>query len=178
MNRNQPEIDLVRRAQVGDPEAFDTLVRRYQPGVRLVVAQCVPARHVDDAVQEALLAAYKVLPTMREPARFGPWLATIAHRRAIRYLEGPSELTGLDQMIVRYVPAIVDRIVEGERDLALRRAIEALPPDLKSVVSLHYGEEWPVRQISDFLNLPVTTIKWRLHEARRLLRKELQGKHP
>ena len=173
MDEQELEIQRVISAQGGNPQAFDALARHYRPALRLVVARIVPGPLVDDAVQDALITAYKALPKLADPARFGPWLATIARRRAIKSLQKPRERTGLDEMILAYLPSVSTHLIEAERNQRLKCAIRELGEELQACVVLYYGHDWSVREVADFLHLPNTTVKWRLHEARRQLRHRL-----
>ncbi|MDW8364445.1 MAG: sigma-70 family RNA polymerase sigma factor [Abditibacteriales bacterium] len=63
---------------------------------------------------------------------------------------------------------------ESQRDV--REALAQLPPELQIVLQLRYFDEMPVACIAEFLNLPLTTVKWRLHQGRRLMKKHLEDR--
>jgi len=79
----------------------------------------------------------------------------------------------LDEVIVAYAPSIVERLLEDERGKEIRCAVAGLPADIREATGLHYLQGWTAGQIAEFLSTPLTTIKWRLHTARRLLRTRL-----
>jgi RNA polymerase sigma-70 factor, ECF subfamily len=181
--RGEQDEILVVRALVGDMAAYDELVRRFRCAVVLVAQEVVGCRQTaEDVAQDALLLAFKALPQLTDPRRFGGWLCAIARHRARRVAqrEGPGRPA---------VPTDLDRaILERSRELnpdpatvfarklesaLLSQAVNDLPHDHRTVVLLHYYEGWPIRRIAAFLLLPETTVKWRLHRARWLLRQGL-----
>lgn len=169
------EQALVAAAQAGDLAAFDTLARRYRRASVILARQILPSEAADDAVQDALLAAYKSLPLLQDTERFAPWLAAIVRNRARRLAKGSrSEPAPLDQVIVAYAPAVLERLIEDQRAERMRCALMELPTDLREPTELHYLEHWSAPQIASFLDLPLSTVKWRLHTARGKLRKRLR----
>ena len=160
---------LVCWARGGCREAFDELVRRYRPGVFLIARQAVgDASRAEDVAQEALVTAFHALPTLADPARFGAWLGAITRHRARRVARQESRFLPLE-------PAHLDSLQgpESAAPDALADAFEALGDDYRTVLRLRYWEEWSVGQIASFLSLPITTIKWRLHYGREVLRRHL-----
>ena len=128
----------------------------------------------EDAVQDAFLAAYKALPSLSEPKAFGPWLGAIVRHRAIRLLAGDRrQPLPLDDVILAHAPSILADIERERQSCVLREAIAALSDDLAPTLQLFYLDDWPVAAIADFLALPRTTVKWRLHTGRARLRAAL-----
>jgi RNA polymerase sigma-70 factor (ECF subfamily) len=181
-----PEIEdaeLVVRALLGDLEAFDELVRRYRGAVTAVARQALDSEQAaEDVAQEALLLAFKALPQLEEPERFGPWLCAITRHRARRVAtqEARSEPrlpTDLDELILESSRELTahphdDLLKAAERD-QIHHALGRLPKDHRTVLWLYYFEDWPVARIGEFLSLPVTTVKWRLHQGRAEMRRRL-----
>ncbi|MBM3458254.1 MAG: RNA polymerase sigma factor, partial [Armatimonadetes bacterium] len=173
--------DLVLAAAVGQMEAFDALVGRYRRPALAVAGAIVGARRAEDVVQDALLLAFKALPQLEDPARFGAWLASITRYRALRVARGAErrEETGhsaLDQAILGWDsekdPGALAETAVLQRDVA--EALERLPEEIQVPVRLHYFEYMAAREIAEFLDLPLSTVKWRLHRGRTLLREELR----
>lgn len=165
---------LVVAAQAGDLAAFDLLARRYRPAAVTVARQTLPLEAAEDAAQDALVSAFKALPRLERPERFPAWLGAIVRHRARRLgRERSKEPLALDEVIVTYAPSIVARLQEDEESKIVRCAVAGLPPDAREAAELHYLQDWTAPQIADFLALPLTTVKWRLHTARRLLRSRL-----
>ena len=80
-----PDAVLVVAAILGDFDAFDVLVRRYRAAVVRTAQAVVGATDAEDVAQDALLLAFKALPSIDDPTRFAPWLMVITRRRALRF---------------------------------------------------------------------------------------------
>ncbi len=176
--------ELVVGALLGDLGAFDELVRRFRGAVLAVAEQTLGSREAArDVAQEAFLLAFKALPQLEEPANFAGWLCAITRHRARRVgalaaRSVPTEQSDLDRLLLEQSEELA---VHPEAELTrralgaeVRGALARLPDELQEVLKLRYWEEWPVRRIADFLSLPVTTVKWRLHQGRKLLRRHLE----
>lgn len=165
---------LVLQARAGDLGSFDLLARRYRPAVIAIARSIMPHEEAQDVAQDSLIIAYKNLGLLRDPSRFGSWIGAVTRNRCLRLREGAKRIpTPIDEIIVAYAPAIVERIEENRRADLLLQALEKLDEDHRIVVELHYAEEWTTSQIADFLSLPQSTVKWRLHTARTKLRDRL-----
>ena len=156
----------VERARRGDHDAFAELVRasvtRLDGAARLILRDPELAR---DAVQEALIRAWRDLPGLRDPDRFDAWLhrltvnacLDLARRRRRRVIE--VELEPIDAAVA-FDPGIAfaDREVV---DAAMRH----LDPDGRAIVVLHYFLGMPLTEVAVTLGIPVGTVKSRLHRA-------------
>jgi RNA polymerase sigma-70 factor (ECF subfamily) len=171
------ETMLVVKARAGDFSAYDILVRRYRPASVTLAAQILRSREqAEDAAQDALLAAYSALPRLDDARRFAGWLATIVRHRAFRLAQGERRVpVPLDSIILSYTPALTESLATGEENRAIAEAIGRLSEELRPVIEMYYVDDWSVREISSFLSLPETTVKWRLHTARKHLRNLLSS---
>ncbi len=161
--------ELVRWARDGCREAFDELARRYRGGVYLTARQIVgDAGRSEDVAQEALLIAFRALPTLADPTRFGAWLRAITRHRARRVAQQESRFVPLEPIHLDHFPS--PNTPDSDE---LADAFAALGEEYQTALRLRYWEEWSVGQIASFLSLPITTIKWRLHYGREVLRRRL-----
>jgi len=169
---------LVLAAMAGDLDAFDELVRRYRPAVHAVAYQVTGSwDEAEDATQETFLIALKALPTLREPQKFGAWLHAIARHQALRQTNHRQRWE-LDELLLKRWEALweeeaFERLERKERYEQLHRALNELPEMYRLVLWLRYFEDMPLKRIASFLGVPLTTVKWRLHEAKRMLRKRM-----
>jgi RNA polymerase sigma factor (sigma-70 family) len=167
--------DLVLAAQRGDHEAFEVLATA--AGDRLFAIARLILRDRDgaqDAVQEALVNAWRELPRLHEPDRFAGWLYRLVvnacadqGRRQRRW--------SAEIRLIRAEPAIDD----GTRSFAdrdqLERGFRHLKPDQRAVVVLHFYLGLPVPEVAETLGIPVGTAKSRLHYAIEALRAALEA---
>lgn len=168
---------LVLAAVAGDLEAFDELVRRYRPAVLAVAYEITgSSEEAEDVAQETFLIALKSLPTLRDPRKFGAWLKAIARHQAFRQANHRRRYDLDERLLERWrakeEEETFEELERKERHEALHAAIEALPEMYRLVIWLHYFEDMPLKRVADFLGLPLTTVKWRLREAKRMIRKK------
>jgi RNA polymerase sigma-70 factor (ECF subfamily) len=181
----QPQSDeeLVLGALLGNMQAFDALVRRFRGAVQFVAAQSLGSREAaEDVAQEVFLLAFKALPQLQDPSRFASWLYAITRHRAQRLRQRerhsePTEPSRLDRLILAQSPALTvhpaQEYVQNHERARVREALAQLPEAQRLALHLYYFEGWPVARIAEFLSLPNTTVKWRLHFGRELLRRQL-----
>jgi RNA polymerase sigma-70 factor, ECF subfamily len=179
MDWGHDEEILVWKAKVGDLAAFDQLVRRYRPAAVLTARSELSNRELaDDAVQDAFISAYKSLPQLADGTRFGAWLFSIVRHRSMRIRLG--ERMGhqpIDDLIASHVPSIQKRLEDESEEAEIRCAVKQLPVEIQTIVQLYYLNEWSVNDIAGYLDLPGTTVKWRLHIGRQQLRTLLSNPH-
>ena len=175
---------MVERALSGDPEAFGEIVRRWERRI-FALAFGMLGREEDarDATQETFLAAFRNLRGFRGEAKVSSWLHRIAvnqcitrQRRAKVRSETALEDEAEKNAAVFALPADVSpaRTAEyQEVSAAVRKAVCALPADLRQVVVMKEFEELTFQEISDVLDVPLSTVKSRLYTALRQLQMRL-----
>ena len=184
------DLDLVRLAQAGDVEAFGELVERNRRAVFRAALACVgsPAE-ADDVAQEAFVTAFLKLGTFRGDAQFRTWLLSITWRKAIdrrksasRWLRltfaPPRDDSGEDAFdYMERIPSMgrsqEEAVVDDELQKNVTRLIKTLPRKLRDALLLAGTGEHTYEQISQMLGTPLGTVKWRVSEARRVLKKKL-----
>jgi len=176
---------MVERALSGDPEAFGEIVRRWERRI-FALAFGMLGREEDarDATQETFLAAFRNLRGFRGEAKVSSWLHRIAvnqcitrQRRAKVRSETALEDEAEKNSAVFALPSEVlpDRVAEyREGSSAVRKAVCALPAELRQVVVMKEFEELTFQEISDVLGVPLSTVKSRLYTALRQLQLRLQ----
>lgn len=184
------DLDLVRLAQGGDVEAFGELVERNRRAVfRAALAAVGSPAEADDVAQEAFVTAFRKLNSFRGESQFRTWLLSITWRKAIdrrksltRWLRmtvsPPRDDNGedaYDQM--ERVPSGArsqeDTVTDDELQQNVMRLIGTLPRKLRDALLLAGSGEHTYEQISQMLGAPVGTVKWRVSEARRVLKRKL-----
>jgi len=181
-----PDRLLVERAQAGDRGAFDLLVLKYQYRLVSLIGRYVRDHaEVLDIAQESFIKAYRALPGFRGDSAFYTWLYRIAINTAKNYLASParrmSELS-VDVHGVELIdtPAELRETATPER-LALRDeveravidALEALPEDLRTAVTLREIEGMSYEEIAAVMECPIGTVRSRIFRAREAINRRL-----
>jgi RNA polymerase sigma-70 factor (ECF subfamily) len=169
------DAELIGRAQHGDEEAFASLV--VAAGDRLHAVAHRILRDIDlaeDATQQALLAIWRDLPQLRDPARFDAW----SYRLLVRacYAEGrrARQWTPNLHILPTDGPAGEDLSSVVDRD-QLERGFRRLSIDHRAVVVLHHYLDLPLDEVAEVVGIPVGTVRSRLHHAMRGLRAALEA---
>lgn len=169
-------VRLVTQAQQGNLHAFDALVRRFQDVMVAYSAAILGDFHrAEDAAQDAFLEAYRTLPTLRAPTAFPDRLRRLAHKHCDRWTRRKQVIT-LPLESAYHLSDLADpsgEVVRRETQSAVRGAVQALPDAERQVVLLYYGVERSVKEVALFLGLPVSTVKNRLHTARRKIHERM-----
>ena len=171
--------ELVEQVRAGDNEAFGELLERHQRAM-LAVARCYFASEadIDDAVQEALLRAFRNLDQLSNPSSFKSWLTRITRRVCIDTLRSRTDKLSLSDFAstarlrprlgqTQFTPATLTR--KGEVVELVRVAIGHLPEGLRVVIMLQYSERMTYDQIAEYVGVPATTVQGRLRRAKRAL---------
>ena len=168
--------ELVERARGGDHDAFAELagatISRLDSAAWLILRDAEQAK---DAVQNALVKAWRDLPTLRDPDRFDAWLnrlvvkACIDEARRLRRHRLDVELTPLMSPAVGGVESSI-----ADRD-QLERGFLRLEPDMRAVIVLHHYLDLTLPDVAASLGIPLGTAKSRLHRALALMRAALEA---
>jgi RNA polymerase sigma-70 factor (ECF subfamily) len=174
-----PDELLVVAAILGNLEAFEQLVVRYRPAVVRLARTIVGADYAEDVAQESLLLAFKALPSIEEPRKFAAWLSAITRHRALRFSKSETQHTSkrvaLDEALLEKIGALAKPIAEKERDEAMVKALDSLPADYAMPLRLHFLDDMPQNRIAAFMGIPLSTVKWRIHHGKKLLRAKVES---
>ena len=175
--REQTDEMLVRLTLVRDEAAFEELVKRHERAA-LLIAQSVTKNlyTAEDAVQDAFLTAWQRLDTLKDPAKFGPWVCRIAKYRAINLAKRYRDYIPFDE-VENYVSDVTEDISGYYDDRLeteiLRACVEKLSEKIGTVIRLHYFEGLSISDIAKRTRLAEGTVKSRLSAGREQIRKEL-----
>lgn len=180
MTRSEsPDEVLVIGAILGNLEAFEELVVRYRPAVVRLARTIVGADHAEDVAQDSLLLAFKALPGIEEPRKFPAWLSAITRHRALRFSKSEtahlSKRVALDEALLEKIEALARPLAEKERDDEMIAALESLPSDYAMALRLRFLDEMPLNRIAAFMGIPLSTVKWRIHHGKKLLKEKVKG---
>ena len=168
--------DVVERAMRGDREAFGVLVVHTSDRMYAIATRILrDAELAEDALQSALLTAWRQLPTLRDPDRFEAWVrrllvhACYAEARRRRSWSANVRVLPVDG------PAAPDALLSIDDRDALDRAFRRLSFEQRAVFVLHHHIGLPLTEIAETVGIPAGTARSRLHYATRLLRAAVEA---
>lgn len=184
----QSDAELVARAVQGDHGAFGELVDRHRTAVyRAALAALGSPADADDAAQDAFVSAFRRLGSFRGDASFKTWLLTIAwnealnrRRRLVRWWRlsraSPGERHGDLAEVAATEPSPEQAASDAELRRDIAAEIRALSPKLRDALLLAQAGEYSYGEIAAMMGTAVGTVKWRVSEARRVIRKRLSAR--
>lgn len=183
------EIKLAQLARNGDRLAFRELVDLYQNKIYHLAYRMLGNIHeAEDVVQETFLRVYNNLGRFDPSQKFSTWIYRIGTNLCIDHLRKRKRKSSLSLDANLYDSDHVDghnlmptdeaeqpenRLILSETKRQVREAVDNLPEQYKSIVILRYLHDMSLQEVSEVLDMPVTTIKTRLHRAREYLRKQM-----
>ena len=181
-----PESDLLNAARQQTPEAWDTLLKRHQLPLYTYVAELL---HDDtaalDIVQETFVAAVRHISSLRDDNKFASWLFGIAHQRCVQYwrrarlTDGIFAPTPADDQSADWPdgnePDPCMRLIRREEADAFFALVAQLPTAQRSALLLHILEDFSLEEIASVTDVPIGTVKSRLHHAKRAMRQLLEA---
>ncbi len=186
------DLEAVQRCLAGDREAFAGLVERWQDRIYGAIFRMVRDPELTrDLAQETFLKAWSKLASFQGGAAFGTWLYSIAvnqvrsemRKRSAKKYGAPVSLEALrgadDERAFDPAdagPGAVEKVATQEDCALLLAEVETLDPDHKEVIVLREFQDLSYEEISAILEVPVGTVRSRLHRARGELRERLSGR--
>jgi RNA polymerase sigma-70 factor (ECF subfamily) len=169
----------VEQAKAGDPEAWDQLFRRYQLPLYVYVFELAHQEQTSlDIVQETFIAAVRHIGGLRENEKFGGWLFGIAHQKCIQQWRkerrARAALEEMAQEPGELETSPDDWLVRREQEARFMKLLNELPLAHRSVLLLHFVEDFSLEDIAQITGAPIGTVKSRLHYAKRALRNLLE----
>ena len=184
------EIDqqLVERAQRGDKRAYELLVMKYQRKLARLLSRFVrDAAEVEDVTQEGFIKAYRALPSFRGDSAFYTWLYRIGINTAKNYLgalgrraptstsfdnEEAESFEDAEQLRDSNTPET--ELMGREIATTVNKAMDALPEDLRTAITLREIEGLSYEEIANVMNCPIGTVRSRIFRARDAIAAELR----
>jgi RNA polymerase sigma-70 factor (ECF subfamily) len=190
---NRANLDLIRRAQRGDAEAFASLFHAHKMRIySLCLRMTNNTAEAEDLAQEAFLQVFRKLATFRAESAFSTWVHRIAVNTVLMHFRKKSPCrVSLEETYCDQRDSKPMRREYGTRDgrletsitrVALTRAISELPEGYRVIFILHEVDGYQHREIAELLGCSVGTSKSQLHKAklriRELLTSTVQAEHP
>ncbi|HEX8169704.1 MAG TPA: RNA polymerase sigma factor [Thermoanaerobaculia bacterium] len=169
MSEAAAPVRLVLRAQSGDRDAFDALLRELGPPLlRYIARVTADVALAEDVVQETFITIVRKIRWLNDPSLFRPWAYRIASREAFRALRKRRRLIAepLGEIAIDTIPS------DPWQREQLLASLERLSPASRAVLTLHYLEDLPLSEVAAVLDLNLGTVKSRLAYGLAQLRKE------
>lgn len=171
----------VQKARRQDPAAWDVLFKRYQMPLYVYVFELVHDEQDSlDVVQETFISASRNIDSLREDHRIGSWLFGIAHQKCVqRWRRGNREEAALQELAATPVEAEEqpdNLLIRREQEAEFMDLLNGLPVAQRSVLLLHFLEDFNLEEISNITGVALGTVKSRLHYAKATLRKLLEAR--
>lgn len=182
------DADLVRGTLDGRRGAFDQLIERYQRRATSVAYRLLGNLHdALEVCQEAFVRAYRGLPTLEDPDRFGSWLLRIVTNLSLNYRrsrrprlsfedclrnddQGPDEVLS-DGSQSEHQPGT--RLAAAELEAHIQAGLATLPPQQRAALVLFSIEQLPQKDVARILNCSVEAVKWHVFQARQKMKAHL-----
>jgi RNA polymerase sigma factor (sigma-70 family) len=166
---------LIGRVAVRDPEAFTILYQRYAARLAgFLHPQLAPPALVDDVLHETLLVVWQDAVRFRRQAQLSTWIFRIAQRKAHQTRAAYLRACAFPVPPTDAAPESPEvLLLQQERLHALHHLLAALAPAQRTVLELAYAQGWSMPAIASHLGCSVSTVKTRLHQARRRLAAQL-----
>jgi len=183
--RNDEDRELVLRCLKNDQAAYERLLEKYRRPVYGIVRRMVrDEEDARDLAQEAFIRAFKNLKQFDPERRFSSWLFRIANNLCIDHyrrrklntvpmVRSPDGETEETWELPDDAPSPAETFSDRERSRRLLAAVESLPPTYRSVILLRHQQGLAYEEIAETLDVPLGTVKARIHRAHRLLKEKL-----
>jgi RNA polymerase sigma-70 factor (ECF subfamily) len=185
----QEDSDLIKEALAGSQDAYANLMNKYHDAIYSLIYRMIRNKEeTEDLTQEAFIKAFSSLKNFSEEFAFSTWLYKIASNNCIDFIRKRKLKTySIDKPIesdesdfsyeladTTYAP---DRnLIEEQQKRAIQEAINSLPDKYRIVIVMRHNEEKSYEEISEFLKLPLGTVKAHIFRAREILNKYLKDK--
>ena len=180
------DSELVKRVQHGDQRAFDLLVLKYQHKIQSLVGRYVREADVQDVAQEAFIKAFRAIKNFRAESAFYTWLYRIAVNTAKNHLVSRSRRppdTDVDvhesdeyagENVLYDIETPQNQLQASEVESAVRHALDELPNDLRTAVTLREFDGLSYEAIAEIMECPVGTVRSRIFRAREAIDKAVR----
>jgi RNA polymerase sigma-70 factor (ECF subfamily) len=181
---DETDEQVAQRVQKGEPEMFGELVERYQDKLmRYARKFLLDPDDAQDIVQDIFVKSYENIQSFDVSRRFSPWVYRIAHNEFVNALKKRASRRtvftfDIDTLLPNLTAEETADSATMERDMkrVLDTHLDALDAKYREPLILYYQEGMDYREISDILQIPVSTVGVRLARARAMLKKNAGGK--
>lgn len=168
---NQNDLDLIRNAKHGRTEAFATLINNYKNFVFRTAYGVLQNQHdAEDVTQETFIKVHRSLKNLHDEGTFPTWLARITVRTAIDWLRQSQRY---QSSLLDMAPATTGDVSHSDMRLDLEQALSLLTTNQRTIIILREVRGFDYEELAKILDIPIGTVRSRLHNARNHLRQLL-----
>ncbi|MDN4166718.1 RNA polymerase sigma factor [Cytophagales bacterium LB-30] len=171
------EEELVKKVMAGDSRASKQLIVDYQALVFHMIARVIKNKEdAEDVAQEVFIKIFHYLPSFKFQSKLSTWIASIAYRMALNYLDKKRLLISdkeLDQVAVAQLEKADTSLIKAETKEYVQELIDQLPAQYRLVLMLYHMEEFDYQEIQEITGMPEGTVKNYLFRARKLLKEKI-----
>ncbi|MBU3145480.1 sigma-70 family RNA polymerase sigma factor [Clostridium sp. CF012] len=168
-------IELVEKAIKGDNKSFDSLIQSRKENIYKVAYSYV--NNTEDALdimQEVIYKALVSIKSLNEPEYFNTWLTRITINCSINYLNKSKKVISIDEKHLKDMTSLPNN---KEEIMDLHESLKNLNTKYKTIIILKYFEDLTLKDISDILKLPLSTVKTQLYRGLEKLKIDLKEAH-
>jgi RNA polymerase sigma-70 factor (ECF subfamily) len=166
---NDDVQELCRQAGAGDLEAASRLVALYHQRIFAYFARLCPAQDAEDLTEKTFFKAWTSLARFGGKSTFSTWLHSIAHHAYVdwRRKRNPAQAQPPEwwEALPGGEPSPFESVAARDQAARLYRLVDALDPDTREIVHLHYYQHLSIAEVSEALDIATSTVKYRLRQA-------------
>jgi RNA polymerase sigma-70 factor, ECF subfamily len=177
MARQARDEWIAQRCQLGEPEAFADLVREMERPLLYFAQKLLSNEDMAfDVLQEVWLKTFRTVRQLENPRMLRPWLYQTTRGLAIDRIRKDQTDERLERAYAEQTVSATEEPAFGEEDAsAVHRALDTLEVKHREVLVLCFLEDMSIAQIASIVGCPESTVKSRIHHAKRALKAALQG---
>jgi len=182
------EKESIERLKEGDPKAMEPLMDLNRDYVYTIAKQMVKSAAVaEELTQDVFIKVFRKIDSYQEKSKFTTWLYTITYRTCLNYLEKKKIVFNMSEISSKENESDADNYLfiedfettfiqfeENEKQQIIWKAIDAIPEQQGVVVTLHYLQQFSVKEIAGMMQVPENTIKTHLYRGRNAIRINLE----
>lgn len=183
------DASLVRLVLDGEPSAFDDLIERYQRRATAVAYRLLGNIHdALEVCQEAFVRAYRNLPGLEDPYRFGPWLLRIVTNLSLNFRRARRPRVSLEDCLVGEGQSRAEQVSDAphsdqrpgaqlgasELETEIHAGLAKLPQQQRTALVLFSMEQLPQKEVAEIMGCSVEAVKWHVFQARKKMKQHLE----